>query len=99
MACLKFNAKKNGSTDYAGVKEIVAVFVAGRFDQFIEIPEGPMRRRDLRAVSGIAKTAAMTPAPAKPQRRSILGLDVKGVQHAMKNRREDHACRDDDDET
>jgi hypothetical protein len=36
MACLKFNAKKNGSNDYAGVKEIVAVFLAGRFDQFVE---------------------------------------------------------------
>jgi hypothetical protein len=35
MACLKFNAKKN-ATDYAGTKEIVAVFLAGRFDQFIE---------------------------------------------------------------
>jgi hypothetical protein len=35
-ACLKFNAKKNGSNDYAGAKEIVAVFLAGRFDQFIE---------------------------------------------------------------
>jgi hypothetical protein len=35
-ACLKFTAKKNGSNDYAGAKEIVAVFLAGRFDQFIE---------------------------------------------------------------
>jgi hypothetical protein len=36
MACLRFNAKKSGSNDYAGVKEIVAVFLAGRFDQFVE---------------------------------------------------------------
>jgi hypothetical protein len=36
MACLRFNAKRNGSNDYAGVKEIVAVFLAGRFDQFVE---------------------------------------------------------------
>jgi hypothetical protein len=35
-ACLKFNAKKKGGNDYAGVKEIVAVFLAGRFDQFVE---------------------------------------------------------------
>jgi hypothetical protein len=35
MACLKFNAKKNVA-DYAGTKVIVAVFLAGRFDQFIE---------------------------------------------------------------
>ncbi len=39
MACLKFNGKKNGGNDYAGVREIVAVFLAGRFDQFIEIPK------------------------------------------------------------
>jgi hypothetical protein len=35
VACLKFNAKKNAS-EYAGVKEVAAVFLAGRFDQFIE---------------------------------------------------------------
>jgi len=35
MACLKFNAKKNAN-DYAGMKEIAAVFLAGRFDQFVE---------------------------------------------------------------
>jgi hypothetical protein len=35
-ACLKFNAKKDGSKDYAGSKEIIAVFQVGRFDQFIE---------------------------------------------------------------
>jgi hypothetical protein len=35
MACLKFNPKKN-ATDYAGIKEIAAVFLAGRFDQFVE---------------------------------------------------------------
>jgi hypothetical protein len=35
-ACLKFNAKRNGSKDYAGSKEIVAVFQVGRFDRFIE---------------------------------------------------------------
>src|SRR5580658_10036486 len=35
VVCLKFNAKKNAS-EYAGVKEIAAVFLAGRFDQFVE---------------------------------------------------------------
>jgi hypothetical protein len=35
MACLRFNAKKNAS-EYAGTREIAAVFLAGRFDQFIE---------------------------------------------------------------
>jgi hypothetical protein len=35
VACLKFNPKKNAS-EYAGVKEVAAVFLAGRFDQFVE---------------------------------------------------------------
>jgi hypothetical protein len=35
-ACLKFNGKKNGGNDYAGIKEIIAVFQVGRFDRFIE---------------------------------------------------------------
>ncbi len=35
VVCLRFNAKKSGNT-YAGVKEIAAVFVAGRFDRFVE---------------------------------------------------------------
>jgi hypothetical protein len=37
VVCLKFNAKKNAS-EYAGVKEIAAAFLLGRFDQFVEIP-------------------------------------------------------------
>jgi len=37
MACVKFNPKKN-STDYAGIKELAAVFLVGRFDHFMEIP-------------------------------------------------------------
>ena len=41
MACLKFNAKKDGGNDYAGTREIAAVFQVGRFDQFIENIEGP----------------------------------------------------------
>jgi hypothetical protein len=35
VVCLKFNAKKNAS-EYAGVKEIAAGFLLGRFDQFVE---------------------------------------------------------------
>jgi hypothetical protein len=37
VACLKFNPKKN-ATEYAGAKEIAAIFLAGRFDQFNETP-------------------------------------------------------------
>lgn len=37
VACLKFNAKKNAS-EYAGMKEIAASFLVGRFDHFIETP-------------------------------------------------------------
>lgn len=41
VVCLRFNAKtrfdaKKGSTDYAGVKESAAIFMAGRFDRFAE---------------------------------------------------------------
>jgi hypothetical protein len=39
VVCLRFNAKKRG-TEYAGTKEVSAVFVAGRLDRFAEIPKG-----------------------------------------------------------
>jgi len=35
VVCVKFNAKKN-AREYAGVKEVAAVFLVGRFDQFVE---------------------------------------------------------------
>ena len=35
VVCLRFNAKQSAS-EYAGVKEIAAVFLAGRFDRFVE---------------------------------------------------------------
>lgn len=35
VACLRFNAKKSGNV-YAGVKEIAAVFIAGRLDRFLD---------------------------------------------------------------
>ncbi len=38
VACLKFNPRKN-DTDYAGIKEVAAVFLAGRFDRFMETPK------------------------------------------------------------
>jgi hypothetical protein len=40
VVCLKFNPKKN-ARDYAGAKEVAAVFFAGRFDQFVETPREP----------------------------------------------------------
>jgi hypothetical protein len=38
IACLRFNAKKT-TTVYAGTKEMAAVFLAGRFDQFVDTPK------------------------------------------------------------
>jgi hypothetical protein len=35
VVCVRFNAKKRGE-QYAGVKEIAAVFMVGRFDRFVE---------------------------------------------------------------
>ncbi|HXW40296.1 MAG TPA: hypothetical protein VEK75_03785 [Xanthobacteraceae bacterium] len=40
VVCVKFNPKKN-NVEYAGVREVAAVFVAGRFDQFIEAAKQP----------------------------------------------------------
>jgi len=45
VVCLRFNAKKPHG-DYAGTKEVAAVFVAGRFDRFAEIPKGEKADRD-----------------------------------------------------
>jgi len=36
LVCLRFNAKKKGNA-YTGVKQIAAVFIAGRFDRFVEM--------------------------------------------------------------
>ena len=35
VVCVRFNAKKRGN-EYAGVKEIAAVFMVGRFDRFVD---------------------------------------------------------------
>jgi hypothetical protein len=38
VVCLRFTAKKNAK-EYAAPKEILAVFLAGRFDRFIDTPK------------------------------------------------------------
>ena len=38
VACLRFNGKKSGK-DYAGPKEMAALYIAGRFDRFIDQPK------------------------------------------------------------
>lgn len=38
VVCVKFNAKKN-ATDYAGPREVAAVFLLGRFDDFVDSPK------------------------------------------------------------
>jgi hypothetical protein len=38
IGCVRFNAKKSGSV-YAGMREVAAVFLAGRFDQFVDQPK------------------------------------------------------------
>jgi hypothetical protein len=35
VVCLRFNGKRK-ATEYAGVKQVAAVFLAGQFDQFVE---------------------------------------------------------------
>ncbi len=37
VVCVRFNAKTKSGT-YAGVKEIAAIFIAGRFDRFVDTP-------------------------------------------------------------
>jgi hypothetical protein len=38
MACVRFNAKKS-ATAYQGTREVAAIFLAGRFDQFVDQPK------------------------------------------------------------
>jgi hypothetical protein len=38
VVCLRFTAKKNAK-EYAAPKEIAAIFLAGRFDRFIDTPK------------------------------------------------------------
>ena len=58
MVCLRFNPKKT-ATVYEGMREVAAVFVAGRFDQFIETPKDTLRRRHLCAVPRAGKALAL----------------------------------------
>lgn len=38
IVCMRFNAKKNAA-EYAGAKEVAAVFLLGRLDRFMETPK------------------------------------------------------------
>jgi hypothetical protein len=38
VACVQFNPRKN-AREYAGVRTVAAVFLAGRFDHFIDTPK------------------------------------------------------------
>ena len=38
IGCVRYNAKKT-ATVYAGTHEVAAVFIAGRFDQFVDPPK------------------------------------------------------------
>ena len=65
VACVKFDPKKN-NTDYAGSKELPAVFLVGRFDHFNDVPKEQTDAaknlcagRGLYAVPGIAEAAAV----------------------------------------
>src|SRR5215475_12046141 len=40
VACVRFNAR-NSDGRYTGSRDLVAVFVAGRFDQFVDPSAGP----------------------------------------------------------
>lgn len=54
LACVRFNPKKN-STDYAGMRELAAVFLVGRFDHFVELQrDQPDAAKDLCAGAAYA---------------------------------------------
>ena len=57
VACVKFNPKKN-NTDYAGIRELAAVFLVGRFDHFMEMP-----KEQTDAPKDLCAGAAYTPFP------------------------------------
>jgi hypothetical protein len=40
VVCLRFNGKRDNG-NYAGIKQIEAVFLAGRFDDFVDTPREP----------------------------------------------------------
>ncbi len=57
VACVRFNPKKN-NTDYAGVRELAAVFLVGRFDHFMEMP-----KNQTDSSKNLCAGAAYTPFP------------------------------------
>jgi hypothetical protein len=57
VACVRFNPKKN-STDYAGSKELAAVFLVGRFDHFNDVP-----KEQTDATKNLCAGVAYTPFP------------------------------------
>lgn len=57
IACVKFNPKKN-NTDYAGVRELAAVFLGGRFDHFADGTKGQTE-----AAKSLCAGAAYAPFP------------------------------------
>jgi hypothetical protein len=40
VVCLRFNGKRDNG-NYAGIKQVEAVFLAGRFDDFVDAPREP----------------------------------------------------------
>jgi hypothetical protein len=40
VVCLRFNGKRDDG-NYAGIKQVEAVFLAGRFDDFVDAPREP----------------------------------------------------------
>jgi hypothetical protein len=57
-ACVRFNAR-NSSGRYVGTRDVLAVFVAGRFDQFIDAstPFGPANEANPTFVKELCGTA------------------------------------------
>ncbi len=45
VVCVRFNGKKRGS-EYAGVKQVAAVFLVGRFDHFVEAGSEKPREKE-----------------------------------------------------
>jgi hypothetical protein len=57
IACVKFNPKKN-DIDYAGIRELAAVFLGGRFDHFADGTKG-----QIEAAKSLCAGAVYAPFP------------------------------------
>jgi hypothetical protein len=69
IVCVRFNAKKGGGrrNEYAGSKEIAAIFVAGRFDRFNETAhEGAKEGREASREGGREQANETENAPRGP---------------------------------